>query len=84
MAKNGRAAGMTQAYIKTTFSEYGHAAYQIKRNEAYPWGAFCITFDLQQASIHLENQFMWPLKTGFTVFEYSFIPKLNVPDAFTD
>ena len=77
MAKNGRAAGVT------FFSEYGHVAYQIKGNEAYPREAFCITFDLQQASIRLEYRFLWPLKTGFTVFKYFFIPKFNVPDAFT-
>ena len=32
---NGPTAGVTKAYIKSTFSEYGHVTYQIKRNEAY-------------------------------------------------
>ena len=30
----GRAAGVTKAYIKSTFAGYGHV-YQIKGNEAY-------------------------------------------------
>ena len=34
-AKNGPASGVTFAYIKSTFSEYGHVEYQIKGNEAY-------------------------------------------------
>ena len=34
-AKNGPAAGITLAYLKSTFSEYGHVAYQIKEKEAY-------------------------------------------------
>ena len=34
-AKNGPAAGVTLANIKSTFSEYGHVAYQMKGNEAY-------------------------------------------------
>ena len=34
-ANNGLTAGVTQACIKSTFSEYGHVAYQIKGNEAY-------------------------------------------------
>ena len=36
-AKNGPAAGVTfnLAHIKSTVSEYGHVAYQIKENEAY-------------------------------------------------
>ena len=28
-------AGVTLAYIKSTFPEYGHVAYQIKEKEAY-------------------------------------------------
>ena len=34
-AKNRSATGVTWAYIKSTFSEYDHVAYQIKGNEAY-------------------------------------------------
>ena len=39
----------------------------------YSLGAFCNTYDLHQAIIGLETQFLvfffeWPLKTGFTVF----------------
>ena len=34
-SKNGPAAGVKLAYIKLTFSEYGHVAYQIKGNEVY-------------------------------------------------
>ena len=34
-AKNVPVAGVTYAYIKSAFSEYGHVAYQIKGNEAY-------------------------------------------------
>ena len=34
-AKNWPAPGVTMAYIKLFFSEYGHVAYQIKGNEAY-------------------------------------------------
>ena len=34
-AKNGPATGVTLAYIKSNFSEYGHVAYQIIGNEAY-------------------------------------------------
>ena len=34
-AKNGPAAGVKLAYIKLTFSEYGHVAFQIKGNEVY-------------------------------------------------
>ena len=33
MAKIGPAAGMTLAYIESTFSEYGHDANQIKGDE---------------------------------------------------
>ena len=33
--KNGPTAGVIEAYIKSTVSEYCHVAYQIKENEAY-------------------------------------------------
>ena len=33
--KNGPATGVTKAYIKSSFSEYGHDAYEIKGNETY-------------------------------------------------
>ena len=34
-AKNGPTAAVIEAYIKSTFSEYCHVAYQIKGNEAH-------------------------------------------------
>ena len=34
-AENGPAAGVTHPYIKSTFQDIGHDAYQIKENEAY-------------------------------------------------